>query len=314
MMNPMQNPSTTKSSSKRPIKAKSKRKKTIEENEVQTAKTPSDFSFAVAKIAISQISQSVGFKRIQLSALETLTNVTTKYLEALAKSAASFSNASNRTNSNLLDLINAIHDVSSVQGFPTASEMHNRKLLGSGALKEIMKFVNFSNELPYAKPIPRESISQSPNPEHPIDSSEPIPRGLQIPRWLPDFPPESSYKNSNKVIKERKCGEKLWEHSVPVEVCGVKVEENGEVLQKKEVYQKEAKNGRMELAKERGKLKFKIGKEKEQGFGLGVNMMNGVCRGGKRVCWNNNKRKMNDSMFEDKEDERCAFRRKIEYG
>ncbi|KAF7801369.1 transcription initiation factor TFIID subunit 8 [Senna tora] len=311
--------STTNSSSKPPKKAKAKKKRTLVENEAQIAKSPSDFSFALAKIAVSQICQSAGFKRTQLYALETFTNVATKYLQAIAKSAASFSNASNRTDSNLFDLINAVHDMGSVQGFPTASETHKHELLSSGALKDIMKFVKLSNKLPHAKSPPCKSSSQTPNPEHPIDSSTSAGcytsnlQGLHIPKWLPDFPPESSYKNCDKVIRERKHGEKLWEHSVAMEISDSNVEENGEALQnKKEVCWKEAKDGRMELAKERGKLKFKIGREKkdQQGFGLGMKMMNGVCKGGKRVCWNHNK--MNDCMFEDKEDERCGLKGKIE--
>ncbi|KAI9126803.1 hypothetical protein K1719_002399 [Acacia pycnantha] len=297
-MHPLQYQSTRKSTLKSNLKAKAKKKKKNHgDSEVQVAEAPSDLSFGVAKVAISKICQSTGFKRTQLCALETLTNVAVKYLEATGKSAASFSNASNHTDSNLFDLINAFHDVCSVQGFPTASEMHKRGLLRSGALREIMKFANLSKDLPCAKPIPCPSFSQSPNPVQPIDSNtstgchKPNPQGSHIPRWLPDFPPESSYKDCDKVIKERKNGEKLWEQSIPLEICGDSIEGNRKVLQTKEL-----NDGKMELAKERGKLKFNIGRQKEQAFGLGVNMNSGFCRGGKRVCWNHSE--MND-MFED---------------
>lgn len=307
--------STTRSTLKPTLKAKAKKKRIPRENEAQIAKDPSDFSFALAKIAVSQICQSVGFKRTQLYALETLTNVATKYLQAISKSAASFSNAANRTEPNLFDLINAVHDICSVQGFPTASEVHKSKLLSSGALKDIMKFVNLSNEISYAKLVLCKSFPQSLNPEQSIDSgmpmgcSKPNLRGSHIPRWLPDFPPESLYKNCNQVIKERKNGEKLWEHSVPMENCGGNVKETEELSRTIEVGGKELNDGRMELAKERGKLKFKIGREKEQPLRLGVNMMNGVSKGSKRVCWNQYG-KIHDCIFEVKENEMCALKRR----
>ncbi|XP_028803240.1 transcription initiation factor TFIID subunit 8 [Neltuma alba] len=303
-MDPMQNLSIRKSTSKPTLKAKAKKKKKNRaESEAQVAKAPSDLSFGVAKVAISQICQSVGFKRTQLYAVETLTNVAVEYLRAIGKSAASFSNASNRTNANLFDLINAVHDICSVRGFPTASEMHKSELLRSGALRDIMKFSSLYKELSCAKPIPCPSFSPCPNPVQPIDSNTSMGcykqnlRGSHIPRWLPDFPPESSYRICGQVIKERKNGEKLWEQSIPLEICGGGIEENRKVLQTDEVCGKELNDGRMELAKERGKLKFNIGRQKEQAFGLDMNMNSGFCRGGKRVCWNHSE--MNDCMFED---------------
>ncbi|XP_054800859.1 transcription initiation factor TFIID subunit 8-like [Prosopis cineraria] len=310
-MNPLQNLTTRKSRSKPTLKRKAKKKKDRGENESQVAKALSDLPFCVAKVATSQICRSVGFKRTQLFALETFTNIAIKYLRAIGKSAASFSNASNRTDPNLFDLINAVHDICSVQGFPTSSEMHKSKLLRSGALREIMKYINLSKELPYAKPIPCPSFSQFPNPVQPIDSNMSMGcchtklQGSHIPRWLPDFPPESSYKNCNKMIEERKNGEKLWEQFAPLEICGDGVEENRKILKANEVCGKELNDGRMELANERGKLKFKIGGEKEQAFGLGVNKNSGLCRGGKRVCWNHSE--MNDCLFVDR---KMIFREK----
>ncbi|KAI4296970.1 hypothetical protein L6164_036883 [Bauhinia variegata] len=268
------------------------RKRTPGENELVVAKSPSDFSFTVTKTAIAQICQSVGDKRTQLNAPETLTDVATKYLQSIAKSAVLFSNAANRTESNFFDIINAIHDLYSLRGFPGGSEMHKRKLLSSGALKEIMKFVNHSKEVPFAKPVPRNNILPSSNPEPSIDSGlsvvcckESNMQGLHIPRWLPDFPDESLYKNCHQV-RERKCGEKLWEHLVSAEGYGGNVKENGKLLESNGVGGKEGKEKRMEMAKERERVKFKIGGEEEKLVGLGVNMMNLICKGGKRVRLN----------------------------
>ncbi|KAI4306374.1 hypothetical protein L6164_029656 [Bauhinia variegata] len=277
-------------------KAKPRKKRALVENEPPVAKSPSDFSFTVTKTAVAQICQSVGYKMTQLYALETLTHVVTKYLQAIAKSAVSFSNASNRSESNLFDIINAIHDLYSLQGFPGGSEMHKRKLLSSGAMKGIMKFVKHSKEVPFAKPVPSNNFLQRSNPEPAINSGlslvcnkESNMQALHIPRWLPDFPNERLYKNCDQVLyKERKCREKLWENLVYVEDYGGNMKENGEVPQSNGVGGKEGKEKRMELARDRERVKFKIGGEEEILVGLGVNMMNVVRKGGKRVCVNHN--------------------------
>jgi transcription initiation factor TFIID subunit 8 len=311
-MNPMQEISTTKATSKLHRRAKGKKKRGL--NDVQVAETPSEFSFAIAKTAVSQICQSVGYKRSKYDALEALTSVTTKYLEAIARSAASFANASNRTDSNLFDLINSIHDLSSVRGFPGGSKMHTSNLLRSAALKDIVDFVKFSKEVPFSKPIPSKNAYGGQNSEIIIDSSTPTHcikeakiQNLHIPRWLPDFPSESLYKKRDRVlVNERKCGEKLWEHSLAMDDCSGNA---SSVLKSNETNEKEEKDTRMELAKGREKVKFKFGREDEKQIGLGMNMMNGVCKGRKRVSWSHYK--INDCMDDENEDERSALKSEI---
>ncbi|KAK3195670.1 hypothetical protein Dsin_026980 [Dipteronia sinensis] len=179
------------------IKTKSKRKQyqSIAEEE----DTPTELSFKLTRVAVSQIWAA------QRSALETLTLITTKYLEQVAKLASSCSHESNRTQSDLFDLINALHDLSSpMQGFVGASTLHtddgagNSCLLNSGVLKEISVFIKCIDEIPFAKPIPRintASLSMSPLNSKP-DSS----RGLHIPRWLPAFPDAGTYKEYKEKI------------------------------------------------------------------------------------------------------------------
>ena len=133
-------------------KPKSKRK----QNTHQETTNPGDFPFNITKVAVSQICKSVGFRRGKVSALETLTLVATKYLEALAKSAVSFSNAASRTQSNLLDLTNALHDLSLQGGFTGASTLYdNNCLLKSSVLEDLSGFVSSTDEIPFAKPIER---------------------------------------------------------------------------------------------------------------------------------------------------------------
>ncbi|KAF1886596.1 hypothetical protein Lal_00045829 [Lupinus albus] len=289
-MNPMQKSNNTKAKSKAPRRTKD-RKKRDPGVDVQVAETPSDFSFTIAKTAVAQICQSVGYKRSEYNALEILTNVATKYLQSIASSAATYANNSNRTDANLFDLINGIHDLCSIQGFSGGSVMHKSNLLSSGALKEIVDFAKTS-KVPFAKQNQYKNVSGNRNPEADIDSGtltsasqEPKVQGFHIPRWLPDFPKELFYKNCDKVlVKERKCGEKLWEHSLD-DCCG-NVEGNRDIL---EINGKEEKEGRMELGKKRSRVKFKIGEKKEKHIELGVNMLNGVCKGRKRISWANNK-------------------------
>ncbi|KAL2317319.1 hypothetical protein Fmac_031195 [Flemingia macrophylla] len=274
-MNPIQKNKSAKTASKLVRRAKSKKRKCIATNDVQVAETPSEFSFAIAKIAVAQICRSTGFKTSKYNALEILTNVSTRYLETMVRSAASFANASNRTDSNLFDLINGIHDLSSVQGFPGGSLMHKGNLLRSSALKDIMNFANLSNKVPFANPIPVRNVSDATSSSTCLFDQE---TKSHIPTWLPHFPKENC---DQVLIKERKCGEKLWEQSLARE-------ENSVILQSNDINGKEEKETRMELPKKREKMKFKIGGEEKQ-VGLGVNMMNGVYKGRKRVSWNNHK-------------------------
>ncbi|KAK7385650.1 hypothetical protein VNO78_31413 [Psophocarpus tetragonolobus] len=272
----MENNNSTRAKLKLPRKAKRK-KKGLGVNEAQVAENPSEFSFYIANVAVAQICQSVGFKTSKHNALVTLTNVSTRYLETIARSAASFANASNRTDSNLFDLINGIHDLCSVQGFPGGSKLHKGNLLRSSALRDIMNFVNISCKVPFAKPIPLKNASEViTNPDTSVCFFRQT--KTHIPRWLPDFPKEN---RDQVLVKERKYGEKLWEHSLAEEG-------NSSLLQINSNCGKEEKVVRFELLKERERMKFKIRGE-EKHVGLGVNMMNGVYKRRKRVSWNHNK-------------------------
>ncbi|XLR06927.1 hypothetical protein S83_034865 [Arachis hypogaea] len=315
-MKPVQSSNTAKSKLKLSQRAKSKRKRDLKEKDVVLVETPSQFSFAIARTAVAQICQSVGYKKSTQGTLENFTNVAMKYLEATARTAASFANTSNRTEANLFDLINGIHDLYSVQGFPSGSEMHKNDLLRSGALKEIMNFVKYSNEVPFSKPILHKNVSGIPKLESITDSSSSCSnktkgQGFHIPRWLPEFPEERLYKNCCKVsVKERKFGEKLWEHSLGAEHFSGNLEENKSESQINGINGKEEKDTRIVLAQGRGKVKFRmggVGGEEEKRVDLGVNMMNRVCKGRKRVSWNLDK--LNNCMAVENEDDMSACKR-----
>ncbi|KAF9671859.1 hypothetical protein SADUNF_Sadunf12G0093800 [Salix dunnii] len=79
--------------------------------------------------------------------------------------------------------------MSSVRGFAGGSTLHcnscGMSLLRSSVLKNIKSFIEFNDEIPFAKLIPRgKSISLRSN-SIPMDLDELDSRGLHIPRWLP---------------------------------------------------------------------------------------------------------------------------------
>ncbi|XP_030936301.1 transcription initiation factor TFIID subunit 8-like [Quercus lobata] len=164
---------------------------------------PSEFSFAIPKIAVSQICQSVGYKATQLSALNALTMVATKYLEAIAKSASSLANTSNCTQSNLLDLTLALHHLVTLH----TSTLFSISFSRGGIIRDLADFVSFNDEIPFAKPIPRLQITSIPSWTSSFSSSS---SSSHVPKWLPKFL-DSVISCS---VNERKCGERLWEDSV----------------------------------------------------------------------------------------------------
>uniref|UniRef100_A0A2N9GLP1 Bromodomain associated domain-containing protein n=1 Tax=Fagus sylvatica TaxID=28930 RepID=A0A2N9GLP1_FAGSY len=192
-------------------------------------------------MAVSQICKSVGYKSIQVSALDTLTLVATKYLQAIAKSASSYSNTSNRTQSNLFDLTLALQDLVS---------LHTCTLFTTGGIiRDLANFVSFHDEIPFAKPIPRPRRSI---PLWNSTGSSSSSSSSHVPQWLPMFPDV----NNNSSVNERKCGESLWEDSVLA--GGGKIETESV---------SNGKKGKLELdlgGVEREKVRFRIRAKEEE--------------------------------------------------
>ncbi|KAK3188858.1 hypothetical protein Dsin_028419 [Dipteronia sinensis] len=231
------------------IKTKSKRKQYQSIAEDEEEETPTEFSFKLTRVAVSQICRSMGFMAAQRSALETLTLITSKYLEEVAKLASSYSHESNRTQSNIFDLINALNDMSSpIQGFVGAATVHDSCLLSCGVLKEISGFVKCTDEIPFAKPIPRNYAATLSMSRLKRTVSKPNSMGLKshIPRWLPAFPDAGTYKERKEMVCIRKTGH-LWENSEFVQENESKY---GGVVER-------ILGG--DLAVERGKVSFKFG-------------------------------------------------------
>ncbi|KAE8715062.1 VAMP1 [Hibiscus syriacus] len=188
-------------------KPKSRRKSNAQQEE---ATNPSEFSFDITRVAVAQICKSVGFRRSQVTALNALTMVATKYLETLARSATSFSHAANRAQSNILDITNALHDTSLQLGFKGAATLYGDDcLLKSAVLEDLCTFVSSTDEIPFAKPIERPKERET---EDLKASPENLQRGGHIPEWLPGFPDVGNREQCNQRVSR----EMLWENSTSV--------------------------------------------------------------------------------------------------
>ncbi|KAK2966376.1 hypothetical protein RJ640_021520 [Escallonia rubra] len=222
---------------------------------LESRSDPSGYPFAVTRMAVAQICKSAGFKSSQRSALETLTDVAARYLQALARSAASSAALAGRTDSNLVDIILALEDLHGL--LPGSST--SRAPYSSPALADVVRFVRAADEIPFPKPLPRRDI-------RPEESIFPLnPRSMSgfpnhVPRWLPEIP-----KMGDGVDKGHHREEK-WEMRSTEGCCSVGVcvgDGDGERMERG-------------LAGKRERVKFRMG--------IVGRLTNGVCRGGgKRV-------------------------------
>ncbi|XP_050231179.1 transcription initiation factor TFIID subunit 8 [Mercurialis annua] len=241
------------------MKTKSKRK--VPKTNLPKPTEPSDFAYKVTEIAVSQICQSMGFTSTHLSALETLTKIAILYLKTLAKTAVTYSNASNRTESNVFDIFNALHDLSPVPGFMGPSNC----VLKSKLVKDVSVFVSSVDEIPFAKAIPRAGpICEAQNAEN-LGFG-----GLNyVPKWLPGFPDEKTYKKCEELEKGGELG--LWENN-----CGGSGKWDECVIG--EIGKKNGDLG-VERDRDRDRVRFKIGEVKKGGIDIRVYKRSWACKG-----------------------------------
>ncbi|KAK4420992.1 Transcription initiation factor TFIID subunit [Sesamum alatum] len=214
----------------------------------------SEFSFTLARVAVAQICQSVGFKGAQSSALEALTDIATRYLEAIAKLGAASSNSNCRTQSNLPDIIVAVEDLASVQGFRGSSDIRSHSLWTSAVIEDLMKFVKYRDEIPFAQPLPpRKSFFQGANRKlfkHRDNRKWYSSNGgswRHVPSWLPSAPVVEE-----KDKAEGKKGQVKWE-------CCDGREEEREEDGRRETVERECKNEIVQVTGKRGKVRFRMG-------------------------------------------------------
>ncbi|CAH8384369.1 unnamed protein product [Eruca vesicaria subsp. sativa] len=191
-----------------------RRRKGRVNSEAPPDQSAADFSFSLTRVAVSQICLSVGYTSTDTSStLNSLTLITTKFLQSIAELAASFSNSANRTEANLFDIVNGLQDTALATSdcFPGGSTLHKSHcLIKSAVLRNLSDFVASAFEIPFAKPLPRLEIGDSTR--VPPRSS---PEMKSIPAWLPPFPDSSLYLDRCKEDKS----DRLWENSDSVIAC-----------------------------------------------------------------------------------------------
>ncbi|KAI3833029.1 hypothetical protein MKW92_032980 [Papaver armeniacum] len=118
-----------------------------------------EFGLAIARIAVAQICETYGFQSFQQSALEALSDIAIRYLCELGKTAHFYANLADRTECNVFDIIQGLEDLGSSHGFIGATDI-NRCSTSSGTVTEIIQFVNCTEEIPFARPVPQFPVNK----------------------------------------------------------------------------------------------------------------------------------------------------------
>ncbi|XP_010530855.1 PREDICTED: transcription initiation factor TFIID subunit 8 [Tarenaya hassleriana] len=156
-----------------------------------------EFSRSAAKLAVGQVCESIGYDQFRDPALESLTDLAVQYVLLLGKAATSFANLTGRNQCNVFDIVLALEDLSGGSDGERFSSGGNC-VAHSVKLREIVDYVNSSEEVPFVQPLPRFPVIVS-------DSSKMIPSfvqmgedppGKHIPLWLPAFPDPHTYKET----------------------------------------------------------------------------------------------------------------------
>ncbi|CAN1775888.1 Transcription initiation factor TFIID subunit 8 [Linum perenne] len=150
-----------------------------------------EFGYAVARKAVAQICDNVGFDGSKESALDALTDVTLRYLRDLGKTASSNANLCGRTECTIFDVVRGLEDIGSTQGFPGAYNSSGC-LVSSGTIRELADYVDSNEEVPFAQPLPKFPIVRASKliPSFKEMNETPPPH---IPDWLPAFPDQHTY-------------------------------------------------------------------------------------------------------------------------
>lgn len=186
------------------------REESMREDKISGPAAAPGFSLTLARVAVAQICQSIGYKGAQRPALDALTDIATRYLKAVAKLSAESANSNGRTQSNIFDIIAAIEDLASVEGFEGSWRVRSRSLLRAAVVKDLMRLVKYKDEVPFAQPLPpRRSCYERGRAMKKRDDGRWYDEGRlkHVPRWLPAV---VGREEVAVEVEERK-GEVKWE-------------------------------------------------------------------------------------------------------
>ncbi|KAK4755275.1 hypothetical protein SAY87_009032 [Trapa incisa] len=174
------------------------------DNEHASTNKPADdgFGLAVARVAVAQICESVGFEGSRGSTLDSLADIAVRYIRDIGMASRFYSNLAGRCQCNVFDIIRTLEDLGNFQGFSCASAVRNC-IAGSGTMKDIMEHVEMAEEIPFAHTLPWFPIARERRPIPSFDRMGEIPPGNHIPSWLPALPDPHTYKRT-LVWNERK--------------------------------------------------------------------------------------------------------------
>ncbi|KAF8090176.1 hypothetical protein N665_0483s0015 [Sinapis alba] len=160
-----------------------------------------DFAYALARMAVAQICESVEissyqesharegarFSSFQENALETLTEVVIQYIQSVGKTTQFYANMAGRVEGNAMDIVQALEDLGSGLGFNGAPDV-DRCLADSGVVKDIVRYTGEAEEVPFVYSLPRFPFNKG---KRPAPSFAEVGAELpdeHIPVWLPAFP------------------------------------------------------------------------------------------------------------------------------
>lgn len=155
-----------------------------------------EFARAFVKVAVAQICESEGFQSFQQSALETLSDVTVRYIRDIGKTAHVYANQAGRTESNVFDIIQGLEDLGLAQGFLGASDIEHC-LASSGTVRELAQYVGESEQIPFAYSLPQFPVVKDRKLTPSFLQIGEEPPGEHIPAWLPAFPDPGTYAQSS---------------------------------------------------------------------------------------------------------------------
>ncbi|XP_022144661.1 transcription initiation factor TFIID subunit 8-like [Momordica charantia] len=156
---------------------------------------PNEFGREVSRIAVAQMCNTAGFQSFEGSALDSLADIAIKYLRHLGEIAAFYANLSGRVECNVFDIIRGLEELESSQGFQGAWEP-NKCLANSGSVKNIVRYVDSVEEIPFAQPLPRFPVIKNREPIPSFVQIGETPPGKHIPNWLPALPDAHTYHHS----------------------------------------------------------------------------------------------------------------------
>ncbi|EPS58491.1 hypothetical protein M569_16323, partial [Genlisea aurea] len=137
-----------------------------------------DFCRTIARIAVAQVCDTVGFDTFHESALDSLADIAIRFIGDLGRTSRFYANLSGRTECNVFDIIEGLDSM----GFSQDSTI--------GALQ---MFVETAEEIPFPQSLPKFPLNRLPKLIPSFHQIGETPKSKHIPPWLPAFPDPHTY-------------------------------------------------------------------------------------------------------------------------